>query len=348
MFRDIYQDRKILVTGHTGFKGSWLVTMLEMLGSTVLGVSLPEQNNSLFKKINKNLSCLNSYTDIRDFSALRSVIEDFKPDLIFHLAAQSLVLESYQNPIDTFSTNVIGTANLLEASMEVKNLKGTVIITTDKVYRNLEKGDPFSELDSLGGNDPYSGSKAACEIVVESWRALYSARGLNVELITARAGNVIGGGDTAKNRLLPDLISCISNSSKLTLRNPEAIRPWQHVIEALQGYLLLGEKILKNENLAPSYNFGPSADADLSVMQVVTLIEEIVGKNFDKSIEVSNYHESVMLKLDSRLAFQHLGWETRLSAIQSLKLTIDFLYLQDSNFLGQMKKQISDYWEGSM
>lgn len=344
MYRGVYRDCKVLVTGHTGFKGSWLTTMLEMLGSEVMGVSLPEQENSLFRKIKNGLTSSNSFVDIRDRTALNKVMEEFKPHLVFHMAAQSLVLESYKNPVDTFSTNVMGTAHLLEASLDAENLKGVVIITTDKVYRNLESGKAFSEEDSLGGNDPYSGSKAACEIVVESWRPLFEVRDQKARLVTARAGNVIGGGDTGKNRLLPDLISSISGDAKLTLRNPNATRPWQHVIDALHGYLILGEKILLNEPVAQSYNFGPRNDTDLSVIQVVNTIEEISGKRFDISVEDSKFHESRLLKLDSSLASDDLGWESQLTSNEALSLTLDFLSVEHSSFHDLMKMQISRYW----
>jgi CDP-glucose 4,6-dehydratase len=344
VYRDVYKNCKVLVTGHTGFKGSWLTTMLEMLGSEVMGVSLPEQENSLFRKIKNGLTSSNSFVDIRDRTALNKVMEKFKPDLVFHLAAQSLVLESYKNPVDTFSTNVMGTAHLLEASLDAENLKGLVIITTDKVYRNLESGKAFSEEDSLGGNDPYSGSKAACEIVVESWRPLFEARDTKVNLVTVRAGNVIGGGDEGKNRLLPDLISSIRGDTKLTLRNPHATRPWQHVIDALHGYLILGEKIFLNEKVAQSYNFGPSNGAELSVMQVVNTIEELSGKRFDISIEDSKFHESELLKLDSSLAADDLGWESQLTSNEALNLTLDFLSVEHSSFHELMKMQISRYW----
>lgn len=344
MFRDVYRDSKVLVTGHTGFKGSWLVTMLEMLGSEVMGVSLPAEENSLFRKINNDLTSSSASIDIRDRAALKKVMNDFNPDLVFHLAAQSLVLESYENPVDTFSTNVMGTAHLLEASLDAYNLKGVVIITTDKVYRNLESGKAFSEEDSLGGNDPYSGSKAACEIVVESWRPLFESRNTKVRLVTARAGNVIGGGDEGKNRLLPDLVSSISSDAKLTLRNPNATRPWQHVMDALHGYLIIGEKMLLNEQVARSYNFGPGKDADLSVMQVVNTIEELSGKRFEISIEDSKFHESRLLKLDSSLATEDLGWSSRLTSKEALNLTLDFLSLDHSSFHKHMKMQISRYW----
>ena len=344
MFRDVYRDCKILVTGHTGFKGSWLVTMLEMLGSEVMGVSLPEEENSLFRKIDNDLTSSSSFVDIRDRAALKKVMDGFKPDLVFHLAAQSLVMESYENPVDTFSTNVMGTAHILEASLDAENLKGVVIITTDKVYRNLDSGKAFSEEDSLGGNDPYSGSKAACEIVVESWRPLFESRNTKVRLVTARAGNVIGGGDEGRNRLLPDLVTSIRGDAKLTLRNPNATRPWQHVIDAIHGYLILGEKFLLSEKVARSYNFGPSKDSDLSVMQVVKTIEELSGKRFDISIEDSKFHESGLLKLDSSLAADDLGWESQLTSNEALNLTLDFLSVEHSSFHELMKMQISRYW----
>ena len=262
MFNNIYKNKKILVTGHTGFKGTWLCLWLEMLGAKVIGYSIDIPTKpSLFEMVKPK--CIDIRANISDFKKLNSVIKKYKPDIIFHLAAQPLVRLSYKKTLDTYQTNVIGTANILESIKLNKFVKAVVAITTDKVYLNNETGKPFRENDPLGGYDPYSASKAACEIVISSYRdSFFNIRDYgkkhNTLIASARAGNVIGGGDFAKDRLIPDFIKAILANKNLKIRNPKAIRPWQHVLEPLSGYLMLGAKLLKGKKeFAQAWNFGP-------------------------------------------------------------------------------------------
>ena len=261
-----WQNRRVLITGHTGFKGSWLALWLSQLGARVCGYALaPETNPSLFEEA-RVASTIDRHIvgDIRNAQTLEAVIQDFAPEVIFHLAAQPLVRLSYADPITTYETNVLGTARLLEAVRKTPSVRAVVVITTDKVYSNPETNQPFTESDPLGGFDPYSSSKACAEIATAAWRnsffppAQYAAH--RVGLATARAGNVIGGGDWSGDRLIPDLVRGFLSGAPVPIRSPHAIRPWQHVLESLQGYLLLAEQLLgpKAPHFSRAFNFGPA------------------------------------------------------------------------------------------
>jgi len=322
-----WKNKKVFITGHTGFKGTWLSIILSLLGAKISGYSLKPRKKSLFNQANIKKS-LNSSTiaDIRNFSLLKKKIYQFKPDVIFHLAAQPLVLQSYKDPKNTYETNIIGTVNLLEAIKKIKSIKSVVIITTDKVYKINKKNIKYSELAELGGNDPYSASKASVELIVNSYiKSFFNDNKKNTVISTARSGNVIGGGDYSENRLLPDIIQSIELKKKLTIRNPKSIRPWQHVIEPLIGYLILAEKQFKK--ILPrnemNWNFGPNNSSFKKVIEIVKIVKKMI--NFDYTIkENKKLKETDILKLNSSKANKKLNWTSSISLKDTLKLTIEW------------------------
>jgi CDP-glucose 4,6-dehydratase len=272
-----WQGKRVLVTGHTGFKGAWLALWLERLGARVVGLALaPSSTPNLFELAAVARAVDHRRCDIRDFQALVALIAAARPEVVLHLAAQSLVREGYREPLGTFEVNVQGTVNVLDALRAVDGVRVVVAVTTDKVYRNAEHPYPYREDDPLGGHDPYSASKAAAEIVVASYRdSFFAPRG--VAVATARAGNVVGGGDWSADRLLPDAVRAWGNGEPLRVRRPRAVRPWQHVLEALAGYLVLCEELSEDASLAGAYNFGPETQQAATVAEVVTLAQEAFG-----------------------------------------------------------------------
>ena len=322
-----FKNKKIIITGHTGFKGSWLCIILNYLNSTVDGFSLKPKKNSLFikSKISKNLRS-NTYANINNIKKLKKSITKSKPEIIFHLAAQPLVLESYRSPLKTFTTNMIGTLNLLECIRKVKSIKSVVIITTDKVYKIKKKNINYSELDELGGFDPYSASKVGAEIIVNSYiKSFFKNSSLQNKISTVRAGNVIGGGDFSKNRLIPDIISAINNKKKINIRNPNNIRPWQHVLDPLTGYLILAEKQFTNKikNEGHSWNFGPSKNSFKRVIDIINYIKKF--QNFKYNLKKNNqFEETNVLKLNSVKAKNKLNWATKWSLTESITKTLDW------------------------
>jgi CDP-glucose 4,6-dehydratase len=325
-FRALRQSR-ILITGHTGFKGSWLTKVLEELGVSTFGLSLEPTENSLYSKLQFNNLEAESFSDIKDFSEVRSWIKFVQPDLIFHLAAQPLVIESYLNPLHTFQTNVIGSANLFEAVRQVGLDCPIVAVTTDKVYKNKETLVGYSEDSPLGGLDPYSASKSAMEMAVTAWRNINSLNA-GPKIVSVRSGNVIGGGDSSRHRLLPDIISALHSGEIVKLRNPGSIRPWQHVLDPLMGYLLVGERLLQKSQISEAYNFGPAEDSRLTVAKMTDIALELWpnGRNGWELANTENLHhfETELLWLNSGLAQKELGWNNRLNARESLRLTIDW------------------------
>lgn len=274
---DFWRGKRVLVTGHTGFKGSWLTLWLHRMGAEVTGISLPPATTpNLYSLAGIEQYCQNHFCDIREPSVLAEVIKTGRPEIIFHLAAQSLVRASYHKPQETFAANVMGTVNVLDALRGLDGIRVAVMVTTDKVYRNKEWHYPYREDDALGGHDPYSASKAASEIVIASYRdAFLSALGISVASV--RAGNVIGGGDWSEDRLIPDLVRAWQAGKVLEIRNPLAKRPWQHVLEPLAGYLILAEKLWQQPELAGAYNFGPQSHETATVFQVVELARTAYG-----------------------------------------------------------------------
>lgn len=320
-----WRDRRVLLTGHTGFKGSWLLLILERLGAKVTGVSLPAEAGSLFDQIGGAARCTHLTCDIRDYPGLRSIIAAARPEIVLHLAAQPLVRQSYVDPLETFATNVLGTANVLQAAREVDGLRAIVSVTTDKCYANDGRTTGYSESDRLGGHDPYSNSKACAELVTQSFRdSFFAERGVGVA--TARAGNVIGGGDYAADRLIPDVIRALDAGRSPELRNPAAVRPWQHVLEPLSGYCVLAERLAGDpNNFAKGWNFGPPARDVASVATVVGQLARHWGASGDFEPQPGDHpHEAEVLTLDSAMAMRELGWSSRLSLDTAIDWTAEW------------------------
>ena len=335
--RKKYEGKKILVTGHTGFKGVWLSLMLSNFGAEIHGLSLfPEEEQNLFLDTDlENAIKSSTYLDIRDSILLKDYLREREFDLIFHLAAQALVSEGYRDPIGTFETNVMGTVNLLVGAADVVGLKGIVCVTTDKVYLNSEEKIRFQETDRLGGKDPYGGSKASSEIAIES--LYYLLKDKNMSLVACRSGNVIGGGDWSKNRLIPDAMRAIQSDYELEIRNPKSTRPWQHVLDCLHGYLLVGAKIFETEvSFFDTFNFGPIHSE--TVNEVITLLKEDHALRFHATDESFGY-EYTSLELDSTKAEEILGWHSQYSPHNSVRRTSEwykaFFNGQDPRLLTQ-------------
>lgn len=324
-----YKGKRVLITGHTGFKGSWLVNLLKFLGANVFGYSL--NNNSilshysLIKKEGEN----EIIGDILDTELLKKAFNEFQPEIVFHLAAQAIVRESYNNPVDTYQVNVIGTANLLEVIRSCKSVKSVICITTDKVYENKEWNYAYREIDQLGGHDPYSSSKACCELLVNSYRNSYfnnSDFGVKHDVIiaTARAGNVIGGGDWSKDRLIPDIVTSAMKGVKVKIRNGTSIRPWQHVLDCLNGYIILGSKLIERQfQYGTSWNFSPYVNQTKNVLNIVELASKEWGKiDFEVSSNNDNPHEAKNLMLDNNKAIIELGWRPIWETEEAIQKTI--------------------------
>jgi CDP-glucose 4,6-dehydratase len=308
MFGNVYKNRRVLVTGHTGFKGSWLVLWLEMMGAKVTGISLPPETSPNHWDL-LGLDVESFYIDIRDESLLRQKIVEVKPEIVFHLAAQPLVRRSYQQPLETWATNVMGTANVLDACRQVESLAAIVVITTDKCYENKEWVWGYRENDPLGGHDPYSASKGGSELVAASYRSSFFNTPSSPLLATARAGNVIGGGDWSEDRLIPDLVRSIEAEKSLEIRSPNATRPWQHVLECLSGYLILGQQLLEeNKSCADAWNFGPDREGNRQVNQVLSALKTEWPSVDWYCSDTTQPHEAQLLHLDCGKAREKLSW----------------------------------------
>jgi CDP-glucose 4,6-dehydratase len=324
-----WRDLDVFVTGHTGFKGSWLCHWLRKLGCKVHGFALdpPTEPNMFSVARVADILASDVRADLRDPDAVASALHRANPHVIFHLAAQPLVREGYRDPIGTISTNVLGTANVLEAARKAPSLKAVVVVTTDKVYENREWLHPYSETDPLGGYDPYSASKAAAEIISASYRSSYFAQHDAARIATARAGNVIGGGDWGKDRLIPDCMTSFASGTPVELRNPKSVRPWQHVLEPLSGYIALAEKLVQTEQSGfdRSWNFGPDSVDDAEVGAVAKLAAEIWGEAADVQLAENagpQPHEAGLLRLDSTLARTSLGWTPKWTLPAALEQTV--------------------------
>jgi CDP-glucose 4,6-dehydratase len=350
-----WQDKSVLITGHTGFKGSWLSLWLQGLGANVVGYALsPPTNPNLFDAAAVAEHMTSIIGDVRDVDHIQSVVQQHQPEIVIHMAAQSLVLPSYTNPVETYAINVMGTVNLLEALRHSESVKAAVTVTSDKCYENYERLWGYRECDPMGGRDPYSSSKGCAELVTRAFRGSYfSETGLgenHLALASARAGNVIGGGDWAPHRLVPDIIESFARGTSVKIRNPHAIRPWQHVLEPLTGYLQLAERLWKDGmTYAEGWNFGPGDDDAKPVSWVVDELARLWGDGA-RWETASDVHapESNYLKLDSSKAKAKLDWKPKLSLPQALEWTVQWYktYYRDQPLIREVTREQISYFQG--
>ncbi|WP_349431733.1 CDP-glucose 4,6-dehydratase [Methylomarinum sp. Ch1-1] len=342
-----WRGKKVLVTGHTGFKGSWLSLWLQMLEADVYGLSrLPPTEPNLFERADVGKRMTSLHGDIRDLSLVKKTVSAINPDILIHMAAQSLVRYGYHHPVETYQTNVMGTLHVLEAIRACQGVRAAVMVTTDKCYESMEAGEPHRENDPLGGHDPYSSSKGCAELLIASYRHSFFFESTSAAIASVRAGNVIGGGDWAEHRLVPDVIEAFQKNRSVKIRNPHAVRPWQHVLEPLSGYLLLAERLFNGGHAyAESWNFGPEAG---DMRQVQWLVEFLAGKwryaNWAVE-EKPNFHEAGALRLNSTKARDRLGWRPRWSLPTALDKTVDWYRAESAGVDMSVfcQKQIREY-----
>tara|TARA_Y100000389_G_C17435330_1_gene505146 strand:+ start:358 stop:1428 length:1071 start_codon:yes stop_codon:yes gene_type:complete len=345
----IFKNKRILITGHTGFKGSWLSLWFKNLGANVLGISknIPTKP-SHFELINLENKMKSKFVDITNLKKLKKVFLNFKPDYVFHLAAQSLVKKSYKEPLLTYHSNAIGTQNIMECLKELKNNCIAIIITSDKSYKNLEIKRGYKEDDMLGGVDPYSSSKASAELIIQTYFKSYLVNKKNIRIGIARAGNVIGGGDWSEDRLIPDCMKSWAQNKKVLIRSPNSTRPWQHVLDALYGYIKLSIYLKKNSKLnGQAFNFGPSLNSNYKVIDVLKLAKKFWNKVNWKIINKRKiFYESNLLKLNSSKAKKTLKWNCNLSFRETVYFVTDWykhFYLKKKNMYNFSIKQIDLY-----
>lgn len=345
---EFWRGKRVFVTGHTGFKGSWLSLWLSSMGAEVKGYALePYTNPSLYHLADIGSHLISDISDVADFNSLSQSLQSFDPDCIFHLAAQPLVKFSYENPIRTYETNVMGTVNLLEAARGCNALRSIVNVTTDKCYENREWVWGYRETEAMGGHDPYSNSKGCSELVTSAYRESFFRSHSDVGVATARAGNVIGGGDWSTDRLLPDILNAFNNQKELVIRYPDAIRPWQHVLEPLAGYLILAELLYKGEtSYAEAWNFGPFDQDVKSVKWIVEYMATQLNNGLSWRVDdKAKQHEATLLKLDISKANARLGWQPKWSIHTALDLILEFhqAWKAEEDLKSKMLHQISLY-----
>lgn len=355
MFNNIYRDKKVLVTGHTGFKGSWLTVWLLKLGADVVGISKDIPTTpSMFKELDLESKIQHYQEDIRNLDKMIEIISSEKPDFLFHLAAQPIVSISYSDPIETISSNVMGTANILEALRAVNHKCTVVMITSDKAYDNVEQVWGYKEDDKMGGKDIYSGSKGGAELIIKSYyHSFFKNTNSNIKLAIGRAGNVIGGGDWAKDRIVVDCMEAWSRGEAVEIRSPNATRPWQHVLEPLSGYLNLGQKLYESVELdGEAFNFGPRAEQNHTVKQLLKDLSKYwhFNKADDAFVVTDNipFHEAGLLKLNCDKALFYLKWQATLEYNDTIRFTSEWYYNYYKNGADMMQKtieQIDEYEE---
>lgn len=343
-----FANVRVFLTGHTGFKGSWLSHWLKRDGAVLTGLSLPPEVDrpSLFEASRVAHGMVSNFGDIRDFDCVQQAINTSKPEIIFHLAAQPLVRRSYRDPIETFATNVMGTTHVLEAARQCPSVRAVVCVTTDKVYDNREWGWGYRETDALGGKDPYSASKACTEIVAAAYRQTMFPLAGNIQIATARGGNVIGGGDWSEDRLIPDIVRALQAGEPITLRNPQSTRPWQHVLELVRGYAVLGEKLLGGDKSAVGvWNFGPDIENEIDVETIVNAFLAEWGRQVPVDVRPSTMPEAQFLRLDISKARFELDWRPVLSRQDTLGMTAQWYrrHASGEDAASLMTEQINEY-----
>ncbi len=325
MLDSFYRGRRVCVTGHTGFKGGWLSDWLTFLGARVQGISLdPPSSPNYFNAVGLADRVIDARIDIREAKAVSAALASFEPEIVFHLAAQPLVRRSYAEAVETFDTNVMGTARILEAVRATPSVRVVVVVTSDKCYENREWPWAYRENDPMGGHDPYSASKGCCELLVNAWRRSFFQGPSAPRLASARAGNVIGGGDWGADRLVPDCVRAFGAGETLRIRSPQAVRPWQHVLEAVSGYLLLARRLWDEPRLATGWNFGPVDPDSWTVEHVVRQVAACFGRGEYCVDAGEKLHEAHWLRLDASRAVLELGWRPRLSVAEAIAMTMDW------------------------
>ncbi len=343
---DFWQGKRVLLTGHTGFKGTWMALWLERLGAQVTGFGLqPDTDPSLFTLLQPWPDITSIIGDVRDPEAIRQTVRQAAPDIVIHMAAQALVRRSYREPVDTLAANVMGTAHLMEALREAENLQVALIITSDKVYQNTDDGVAFAEDAPLGGDDPYSASKACQEIVTSSWAKSYFAE-RDAVIATARAGNVVGGGDFSEDRLIPDIYRALASGEKLVLRSPDATRPWQHVLDLNAGYLMYVEHLAASNGKTPiAMNFGPEPGESYTVGALTEKMMTAMGQDLDPDVKPSKLKEKTLLSVDAQAGRNVLGWDAKLDVDATVRLTADWYgaFLNGADARTITEQQLEDY-----
>ena len=351
--KQFWEGKKVLITGHTGFKGSWLSLWLKEMGAQIIGISLePETSPNLFDELelSKDSNLVHNLIDINNLIKIKEVFATEEPEIIFHLAAQPLVRKSYRDPIETWQTNVMGSLNILEAIKCSNHKSLLVMITTDKVYQNNEWEFGYRENDPLGGHDPYSSSKAAAELAISSWRSSFCGnlehQNSNVYISTARSGNVIGGGDWAEDRIVPDFINGIFKKEKLFVRNPESTRPWQHVLEPLSGYIKLAEMMYsENQKFCSSFNFGPNLSSNKKVCELIREMNRHFDQDCDIQVSETSLHEANLLNLQIEKAYQYLNWFPKWNFEKTIFRTVNWykLHYEGESALECCLSDINEY-----